>query len=131
MSDFQDNIDWKYTVIRLRSSCVGQPLNIQLIWMFEILSIVLFTLNTKSRYVVRLDKSYRLTHEHMVYLAATVGLQSSTIGYLSAYRNKFVHFGYLEAQTLLDKLLQNITEEDLKQLQKITGVTLDFDNRLL
>lgn len=131
MSDFTDDIDWMYAAKRLKLACMGQVLELQLVWMFEILSIVLFSINIKHKYVIRLDKSYRLTHANMKLLADTVGLQKRTVGYLSDYRDKFVHFGYLEAQPQLDKLLENVPSEDMDKLQRITGVTLDFNSRLL
>lgn len=132
MSDFKDSIDWSYMMQRLQVACLGQPLELQLLWLFEILSIFLFLKNKDaSRHIIRLDKSYRLTHANMPILAADLGFTPKFIKQLADYRDTFVHFGYLEAAPLLTKFFESISPEELGLLQQVTGVTLNMRNSLV
>lgn len=131
MSDFKDSVDWNYAVARLRTSCIGQPLELQAVWMFEILAVLLFLKHKdKAKDVKRIEGAYRLTHAKMINFAASVGLTESTVGILSAYRDKFVHFGYLEATPLLERFFSETSSQDLDRLQQYTGVTLNMRNSL-
>lgn len=130
MSDFTDGTDWELAVQRLRLSCVGQCLDLQMVWLFEILAILLFQANKGSKYVVRLSKSWRLTHRDMPKLVPAVGISQSLVNRLIAYRNTFCHFGFLDAKPLLQEFLATAPPEELDRLQRYTGVTLNLRNQL-
>lgn len=130
MSDFRDGIDWNAAVTRLRLSCTGQALDIQVVWMFEVLAIQLFLIAKGTPLVTRLSKSWRLTHRDMRKLAPEVGLRISTVQRLSTYRDTFCHFGFLDAKLLLQDFLLKTDSDELDRLQQYTGVTLNLRNQL-
>lgn len=130
MNDFQDSVNWDYAVTRLRTACMGQPIELQLLWLFEILTILLFKANVGTRYVIRMDEAYRLTHRNMASVAGSLGLSKLTVGRLASYRDTFVHFGYLEATPLLEKFFERTSSEEIDLLQQVTGVTLNMRNSL-
>lgn len=130
MSDFKDNIDWELAVQRLRLSCAGQCLDLQLVWMFEILAILMFLNNKESKYVLRLAESWRLTHKNMPNLAEAIGISRVLVRKLGEYRDTFCHFGFLAAKPIMQDVLSESNSEELDRLQQYTGVTLNLRNQL-
>lgn len=131
MSDFKDDINWNIALSDLREACKYRVLELQLVWMFEIITILLFQINIGSKLVRRLDGAYRLTHKGVIQLASQVGVREGTLGRLSEYRDTFVHFGYLRAKPLLLEFLEYVTVEELDNLMQVSEVTLNLRNGLL
>lgn len=131
MSDFKDEIDWNLAIHDLREACKYRVLEMQLIWLFEIISILLFQNNIGSKLVRRLDGYYRLTHKDAIQLAPQIGVRESVFRKLSDYRDTFVHFGYLRAKPLLLEFLEYVTVEELDNLMQVSEVTLNLRNGLL
>ena len=60
MSDFKDDINWNIALSDLREACKYRVLELQLVWMFEIITILLFQINIGSKLVRRLDGAYNI-----------------------------------------------------------------------
>ena len=128
--------DYDYVLTRLRQACVGTPVELQLVWAFEILVILMYLklreLPSRSKllgapadnnYVDTFDTS-KLSHAH-----AYLGIDREICGRLIKFRHLFVHKGYLEAQPYLTGILN--CDAGLASLSIVTGIDFTITNTLL
>lgn len=125
MSDYSFNTDFDKLIRVLRQSAVGAPVELQLVWMAELLSILLLkNRDNPTSCIIKQTGSWRITHGATPSLAATVGLQHKTVSLLLKFRDAFVHNGSIAAVQLQLQLL-SLPQKELDTLQEITGVKLN------
>lgn len=126
MSDYSFNTDFDKLIRVLRQSAVGAPVELQLVWMAELLSILLLLKNrdNPTSCIIKQTGYWRITHGATPSLAATVGLQHKTVSLLLKFRDAFVHNGSIAAVQLQLQLL-SLPQKELDTLQEITGVKLN------
>lgn len=125
MSDYSFNTDFDKLIRVLRQSAVGAPVELQLVWMAELLSILLLkNRDNPTSCIIKQTGSWRITHGATPSLAATVGLQHKTVSLLLKFRDAFVHNGSIAAVQLQLQLL-SMPQKELDTLQEITGVKLN------
>lgn len=125
MSDYSFNTDFDKLIRVLRQSAVGAPVELQLVWMAELLSILLLkNRDNPTSCIIKQTGYWRITHGATPSLAATVGLQHKTVSLLLKFRDAFVHNGSIAAVQLQLQLL-SLPQKELDTLQEITGVKLN------
>lgn len=125
MSDYSFNTDFDKLIRVLRQSAVSAPVELQLVWMAELLSILLLkNRDNPTSCIIKQTGSWRITHGATPSLAATVGLQHKTVSLLLKFRDAFVHNGSIAAVQLQLQLL-SLPQKELDTLQEITGVKLN------
>lgn len=125
MSDYSFNTDFDKLIRVLRQSAVGAPVELQLVWMAELLSILLLkNRDNPTSCIIKQTGYWRITHGATPSLASTVGLQHKTVSLLLKFRDAFVHNGSIAAVQLQLQLL-SLPQKELDTLQEITGVKLN------
>lgn len=125
MSDYSFNTDFDKLIRVLRQSAVGAPVELQLVWMAELLSILLLkNRDNPTSCIIKQTGYWRITHGATPSLAATVGLQHKTVSLLLKFRDAFVPNGSIAAVQLQLQLL-SLPQKELDTLQEITGVKLN------
>lgn len=123
MSDYSFNTDFDKLIRVLRQSAVGAPVELQLVWMAELLSILLLkNRDNPTSCIIKQTGYWRITHGATPSLASTVGLQHKTVSLLLKFRDAFVHNGSIAAVQLQ---LLSLPQKELDTLQEITGVKLN------
>lgn len=131
MSDYSFNTDFDKLIRVLRQSAVGAPVELQLVWMAELLSILLLkNRDNPTSCIIKQTGYWRITHGATPSLASTVGLQHKTVSLLLKFRDAFVHNGSIAAVQLQLQLL-SLPQKELDTLQEITGVKLNPGRSLL
>lgn len=131
MSDYSFNTDFDKLIRVLRQSAVGAPVELQLVWMAELLSILLLkNRDNPTSCIIKQTGYWRITHGATPSLASTVGLQHKTVSLLLKFRDAFVHNGSIAAVQLQLQLL-SLPQKELDTLQEITGVKLNIGRSLL
>lgn len=132
MSDYKFSTDFGKLVTVLRQSTAGAPIELQLVWMAELLSILLLLTNRDrpNGHIIKQTGSWRITHSIAPTLAPTVGLHPKTVSLLLKFRNTFVHNSSIAAAQLQLQLL-SIPQKELDTLQEVTGVKLNQGRSLL
>lgn len=125
MSDYSFNTDFDKLIRVLRQSAVGAPVELQLVWMAELLSILLLkNRDNPTSCIIKQTGYWRITHGATPSLASTVGLQHKTVSLLLKFRDAFVHNGSIAAVQLQLQLL-SLPQKELDTLQEIMGVKLN------
>ena len=131
VSDYTYDINFEERVRSLRQSATGMPIELQLVWVAELLCIWLLLKNRdSSNKVIHLDKAWRLTHRSATMLANTAGLGFRTVAILFDFRDAFVHEGLLSAVPYQLQLLSR-PQQEFDTLQKVVGVKLNPGRSLL
>lgn len=131
MSDYTYDINFEERVRSLRQSATGMPIELQLVWVTELLCIWLLLKNRdSSNKVIHLDKAWRLTHRSATMLANTAGLGFRTVAIIFDFRDAFVHEGLSSAVQYQLQLL-SLPQQELDTLQKVVGVKLNIGRSLL
>lgn len=132
MSDYKFSTDFGKLVTVLRQSTAGAPIELQLVWMAELLSILLLLKNRDrpNGHIIKQTGSWRIPHSIAPTLAPTVGVHPKTVSLLLKFRNTFVPNGSIAAVQLQSQLL-SIPQKELDTLQEVTGVKLNQGRSLL
>ncbi len=115
---------------RLRLDIMRAPLELQLLWLFELLMLQSFIIliGQHSKLIGRNPDTNapKLNEKH--YSEAYSKRYVRCLEMLRHYRDNFVHRGFASAIIDFDNLMQN--KEDLQDAAKLVKVELNFTNRL-
>lgn len=107
---------------KLLVDIVNYPLELQLVWLTEIL---LYTVISRENYSV--DKVY-VHYSEVPEMLAAAGLPKNTSSLLFKFRNTYVHLGHTAALPILRTLIQD--EPGLGTLADYAGVSLSYNKTL-
>lgn len=131
MSDYTFNINFEERINELRQSAIGAPVELQIVWMAELLCIcLLLKYRDSSRKIIKLDKAWRLTHKAAAVMVSDIGVSFQTAVDLFGFRDTFVHAGLIAAVPHQIQFLSR-PQSELDILQKFTGVNLNQGRSLL
>lgn len=125
MGEFFLDRNYKDTIVTLKKSIVGESLELQLVWLLELLLIHFYLLQDVSLLRKHSSTSVLYGYKSLIKsVSKTYSNLHNTLKLLVTFRNKFVHEGRLSADMNLSVLL--MYKKELRELATIVDVELNL-----
>lgn len=106
MGEYDVNFNYYETIATLRESCKFMPLELQLIWLLEILLLSAYMgnrskvrrFNYKGQHIYSFNDLRRASKK-------ITGIEPNTLRLLIKFRNTYVHEGWLSAKDMYETLI--------------------------
>lgn len=125
--EFEFSFDCAKVLSEMRKEFKYYPIELQLIWLSEMLLIIAFGI-IKDKKKVKLNKNkdkYVFTQRNAESILSTITLDSEIPILLDTFRNAYVHRGAYNAFYKFKEILDNVTL--INKLAEFAGVTLNWN----
>ena len=125
MTEYLPDFDYTEYIERLKADMKYYPVELQLVWLLELLLMLVY-LQHRSSYTVNDRGKHVFYARNLIdYLGDNKKINMSFMRVFTQFRNKYVHEGPTAASSLYDKLIHKYTDQ-LKILAKFVGIRLNF-----